>query len=145
LTEVDVDGARAWVRTSDLDEIESTRPRKGAVNLVGGFDPLIVGGGLREQLLPSPHVKRISRTAGWISPVVLIDGRAAGVWDSRVTAKALALTIDLFEDADADLRKRIGTAAQTIGRAHGLGVTVGYGRAFHLPPKRRLVISPGNA
>src|SRR5439155_7727347 len=58
LTQVDVDGARAYVRTADLDAIEATRPRPGEAHLVGGFDPFIVGAGLRDQLLPAAHLKR---------------------------------------------------------------------------------------
>jgi hypothetical protein len=145
LTEVDVDGVRALARTADLDAIESTRPRRGAVHLVGGFDPLIVGGGLREQLFPPAHLKRISRTSGWISPVLLVDGRAAGVWDSAVTSRGLTVTIDPFDDLDAARKAAIAAAADVLGRAQGLPTTVRYGRVFHLPPKRKLVVNPGNA
>ena len=144
LTEVEVDGTRAYVCTEDLDAIESTRPRKGAVQLVGGFDPMIVGAGLREQLLPPTHLKRVSRTAGWISPVVLLDGRAAGVWDARRTVKGLTITIDPFGDVDASLRKAIGPAAERVGAAQGLATTVEYGRVF-VEKGSRLAILPGDA
>ena len=83
ITEVDVDGTPAFIRSEDVPAIEATRVTKGTVRLIGGFDPFIVGAGLREQLIPAKHLKRVSRTAGWISPVVLVDGRAAGVWDRR--------------------------------------------------------------
>src|SRR5204863_7180468 len=82
LTEVDVYGARAFARTADVAAIESTRTTNGDVHLVGGFDPFIVGAGLREQLIPPAFLKRVSRTAGWISPVVLVDGLATGGWDA---------------------------------------------------------------
>ena len=84
LTEVEVDGVRAYARTADVEAIEATRARKSHVVLVGGFDPFIVGAGLREQLLPPAHLGRAPRgLPGWISPVVLVDGVAAGVWDWR--------------------------------------------------------------
>jgi hypothetical protein len=130
LTEVEVAGVRAIVRTEDLAAIEATRPRKGAVQLVGGFDPFIVGAGLREELLPPAHVKRISRTAGWISPVVLVDGVAAGVWDSRRTGKGLAITIETFERSGASGRAAIGKAAERIGEVQGLTATVAFGKVF---------------
>jgi hypothetical protein len=144
LTEIDVDGVRAFVRTEDLDAIESTRPRRGAVQLVGGFDALIVGGGLREQLLPPNHLKRVSRIAGWISPVVLVDGRASGVWDSRRTAKGLAITIETFDPPSPALRTAMAVAAERVGSAQGLATTVDFGRVF-VEKGRKLVIDPSNA
>jgi hypothetical protein len=130
LTEVEVEGTRALVRTQDLDAIESTRPRKGSVQLVGGFDPLIVGAGLREQLLPPAHLKRVSRTSGWISPVMLVDGRATGVWDSKRTAAGLAITIDPFDRVGPMDRTAMAAAAESIGAAQGVSVTVSFGRVF---------------
>ncbi len=144
LTEVEVGGVRAFVRTEDVEAIESTRPRRGAVHLVGGFDPMIVGAGLREQLLPPAHLKRVSRTSGWISPVVLVDGRAAGVWDSRRTAKGLAITVEPFGGADPALRKAIGAAAERVGAAQGLAATVDYGRVF-AQKGQKLEIAPEDA
>jgi hypothetical protein len=132
--EVEVDGLRAFARANDLDAIESTKPTRGAVHLLGGFDPLIVGGGLREQLIPPAHLKRVSRTAGWISPVVLVDGVAAGVWDARQAGKVLTVTVEPFGTLTASLRKGIAAAAERVATAQGLSATVGYGRVF--PEKR---------
>ena len=147
LTEVEVDGTQAYVRTEDLDAIESTRPRKGAVQLVGGFDPFIVGAGLREQLLPPAHLKRVSRTAGWISPVVLVEGRAAGVWDSTRTSKALTITIEPFADPDRTLRTAIAGAAERVAAAQGIAAQVRYGKVFQSKPGARpaWTIGPADA
>ena len=130
LTEVDVDGTRAFVRSEDVPAIEATRATKGAVRLVGGFDPFIVGAGLREQLIPAKHLKRVSRTAGWISPVVLVDGRAAGVWDSAWSRGRLAITVEPFTDPSAGQRRAIAAAADEVGRAQGGTASVGYGPVF---------------
>ena len=130
LTEVDVDETLAYVRTEDLPSIEATRPTRGSVRLVGGFDSFIVGAGLREQLVPAKHLKRVSRTAGWISPVVLVDGVAAGVWDARRSGSGLAITIEPFAEPAARLRASIESAAREVGRVQGLPVSVGYGSVF---------------
>jgi hypothetical protein len=130
LTEVDVDGTRAYARTKDLPSIEATRATKGKVRLVGGFDPFIVGAGLREQLLPAMHLKRVSRTAGWISPVILVDGVAAGVWDARRSGSRLAITIEPFAEPSPKLRTSIEAAAREVGRAQGVPVSIAYGSVF---------------
>jgi hypothetical protein len=144
LSEVDVDGTRAWVRAEDVDAIASAPPTDGAVVLVGGFDPFIVGAGLRDQLLPAAHVKRVSRTAGWISPVVLIDGRAAAVWDSKRAGDRLAITVDAFGPLSAATRRAIGRAAERVAAVQGASATVAFGPVFTEkgPP---LVITPGDA
>jgi uncharacterized protein YcaQ len=71
---VEVDGAGGLLLAEDVETIEATEPLRGAVHLLGPFDPLIVGAGARDALIPPARYKRVSRTAGWISPVVLIDG-----------------------------------------------------------------------
>jgi hypothetical protein len=147
LTEVEIDGARAYVRTEDLGSIEATRPTRGAVHLVGGFDPFIVGAGLRDHLIPAAHLKRVSRTAGWISPVVLVDGRAAGVWDSSRSGNRLSITVEPFGPVTDQRRRTIEKAAERAALAQGARAEVGYGRVFERPPgaPRSLTIGPGNA
>jgi winged helix DNA-binding protein len=130
ITQVDVDGTRVYLRSEDVRAIENTRASRGAVQLVGGFDPFIVGAGLREQLIPPMHLKRVSRTAGWISPVVLIDGRVAGVWDARRTGDRLNVTVEPFGDSSGRQRAAVEAAAREIGRVQGLAVSVGYGPVF---------------
>jgi hypothetical protein len=130
VAEVEVDGVRAYLRTADVEAIEKTEPTSGDVHLVGGFDPFIVGAGLREQLIPPAHLKRVSRTAGWISPVVLVDGIAAGVWDAKRTGDRLAITVELFGRPAAGVRRAIGPAAEQVAAVQGLEPSVSFGRVF---------------
>jgi hypothetical protein len=130
LTEVEVGGVRALARTADVGPLAATRPAKGSVRLVGGFDPLIVGAGLREQLIPPASLKRVSRTAGWISPVVLVDGVVAGVWDATTGRQSIAITVEPFLNVSPALRTHIGEAAERVGDALGLAVELGFGRVF---------------
>jgi hypothetical protein len=133
VTQVDVAGERGYVLAADVEAIRATRPRRGAVQLVGGFDPLVVGAGLRAQLLPASHLKRVSRTAGWISPVVLVDGVAAGVWDADRANGGVVITVEPFAAPDAAIRSAIVAAAESVGRARGTPVTVRFGRVFEAP------------
>jgi hypothetical protein len=130
LTEVQVDGSRGFVRTVDLAAIEAAEPLRESVQMLGGFDPLIVAGGLRSQLIPEAHRKRVSRTAGWISPVVLVDGAAGGVWDARRSGSRLAITVDAFERPSAARRANIAAAAMRVAGAQAAAATVRYGPVF---------------
>lgn len=136
VTEVEVDGVRGWLRTEDLAAVQAAEPPRDAVELLGPFDPLIVGAGLRDQLIPAAHLKRVSRVAGWISPVVLVDGVVAGIWDHARTGSDLALTVEPFGKVSRAHRAGIGRAAARIGRAHGAAATVGFGRVFTTQEQR---------
>ncbi len=144
VTAVDVDGVRAYARTADVEAIESTNPTTGEVRLLGGFDPLIVGAGLREQLIPPAHVMRVSRIAGWISPDVLVDGRVAGVWDSVRAGDRLKITVDAFAPLPPGVSRGIHAAAEHVAAAHGVAATVGFGPVF-TQPSRPLEIRPRDA
>jgi hypothetical protein len=100
------------------------------VVLVGGFDPFVVGAGLRDHLIPPAQLKRVSRTAGWISPVVLVDGVAAAVWTGSRSADRLEITVDLFGRPTATLRRSIAAAAELVAAAKGTTVRVSYGPVF---------------
>ncbi|MND02342.1 hypothetical protein D3C83_216850 [compost metagenome] len=76
--------------------------------------------------------------------MVLVGGRAAGVWDSRRTAKGLAITIDPFDRSSTADRAAMAIAAERVGAAVGLDVRVDFGRVF-TEKGRKLVIEPGDA
>jgi hypothetical protein len=85
LTEVEVDGRPALMLTEHVDELAGTPAGKGkgkGVRLLGGFDQYILGPGTNDEtLLPKEHRAAVSRTSGWISPIVVVDGRVVGVWE----------------------------------------------------------------
>jgi hypothetical protein len=81
LAEVEIDGLPAYVVATDLSELLSTQPT-GAVRLVPGFDQYVLGPGTNDPLvIPDGRRGAVSRQAGWISPVVLVDGAIRGTWE----------------------------------------------------------------
>ena len=85
LTEVDVAGESRWMLAEHAAELAAREPST-SVRLLGGFDQYVLGPGTKETaMLPSEHRSRVSRSAGWISPVVVAGGRIAGVWELPAT------------------------------------------------------------
>jgi hypothetical protein len=81
LAEIDVEGVRALVRETDLAELESVEPEHPA-RLLPGFDPFTNELPRRvEAVLGAANHDRVHRTAGWVTPIVAIDGRVAGTWE----------------------------------------------------------------
>jgi hypothetical protein len=134
LVEVEVEGARGLALAADLPAIQASEPIGDTVRLLGPFDPFILRGGLRETIIPTAHLSRVSRTAGWISPVVLVGGRVAGVWTSGRAGDRLDVTVELFGRITAALRRSIEAATDKVGEAHGANVRVRYGPVFATPP-----------
>ncbi|WP_246266909.1 winged helix DNA-binding domain-containing protein [Nonomuraea typhae] len=95
LTEVEVEGERLLALTEHLDDLAAARP-SAEVYLLPGFDQYILGAPRDQAALIPPAVKaKVSRQAGWISPVVIYRGRVAGVWEPK------DLSVELFEEVPA--------------------------------------------
>lgn len=114
LVEVDVDGHRAWM-TRDGAAGLAAGDEEQVVRLLPGFDPYVVGA-LRhlDHLLPGPLRGRISRTSGWISPVLLVDGRIAGTWHHERRASRIDLHIDPFDPLPHPVRAAAEADASRI-------------------------------
>lgn len=81
LTEVAVDGERAYVLREDLDELASARPT-AAVRLLPAFDQYVLGPGREDgHVVRASRRSAVSRQAGWISPVVVAGGVVCGTWE----------------------------------------------------------------
>ena len=107
LVEVDVEGLRLFANADDADELRATRPTRGAVRLLGGFDTYVMGSYPRDQVVREEFRPRVSRVAGWISPVVLVDGFAAGVWKAERRKEGMVVTVEPFGALSATVRRRI--------------------------------------
>ncbi|MEV8632250.1 winged helix DNA-binding domain-containing protein [Streptosporangium sp. NPDC051023] len=94
LAEIEVDGRPMVMLAEHLDDLAATGPATG-VHLLPGFDQYILGAPRDlEPLLPKEARPKVSRAAGWISPVVIHQGRVAGVWE----AKNGRIAFDLLEE-----------------------------------------------
>jgi hypothetical protein len=79
--EVDLDGARGLVHSGDVEALSRAQPPTG-VRLLPGFDPFTNELPRKvEAAMPVKHHDRVHRTAGWVTPIVVVDGRIAGTWD----------------------------------------------------------------
>jgi len=128
--EVELGPRRGLLAAVDVEAIEQATPIRGSVRLLGPFDPLVVRGGLRDQLIPAEHLPRVSRTAGWISPVVLVDGVVAGVWTSERVGSELRLTVDPFAPSTAARRRELEREAERLAARQGLSVRLELGPVY---------------
>ena len=93
---VSVEGWRAHLLRTDLKRIAATPRAATRVNLLPNFDPYLMGHANRDHLFDRVHRPKVSRTAGWISPVVLVDGRVVGVWSYTLNRQGMRVEIAPF-------------------------------------------------
>jgi hypothetical protein len=69
------------VRRDDIEALSAVSPDH-EVRLLPGFDPFTNELPRRvEAVLGDAHHDRVHRTAGWVTPIVVVDGRVAGTWE----------------------------------------------------------------
>lgn len=113
LTPVEVEGRRAYVLTEHADELAATEPSR-EVHLLGPFDQYVLGPGTADtELLPKTHRGKVSRTAGWIAPLVVDAGRITGTWELDGDHVA----VSMFDDAP--LPKGFDAALERLASATG--------------------------
>jgi hypothetical protein len=96
LAEVRVEGHAAWMTPAGAAAAAEAGPAEG-VYLLPGFDPYVLAPiSHRAHTIPEGRVERVSRAAGWISPVLLVDGRIAGTWEPEVADGVTNVTITPF-------------------------------------------------
>ncbi|WP_225821734.1 winged helix DNA-binding domain-containing protein [Streptomyces naphthomycinicus] len=117
-----IEGHRAWALREDLETLARPAPDgTPVVRLLPGFDPYVVG--LTRQLaslLPDPALRsKVSRTAGWISPVLVVDGMIGGVWTTRRLARRTEVEVEAFVPLRPGLRRRVAAEAEALLAAPG--------------------------
>jgi hypothetical protein len=120
LVAVSIEGRRADLPAADLDQISADTPEP-SVRLLPNFDPYLLGHVNRDHLFASEHRARVSRTAGWISAVVLVDGRVVATWTHAVAKGALTVTVDPFRKLSPSTLKGVRASVDSLAAALGLG------------------------
>ena len=108
-----------WMLRVDVAVAAAARPR-GTVALLPAFDQYVVAAPRGDSpVLAAEHKARVYRPQGWLSPVLLADGRIEGVWRHERKGRRLALQIEPFGDPGEAVRA--GAAAEAARLAAYLG------------------------
>jgi hypothetical protein len=91
MVQVDVDGRKAWLPAESADASMDEAP------------------------IPDGYVDRVSRTAGWISPVLVVDGVIRGTWTHERSGGAVAIEVTPFGRVSPAMKKAAAEHAQRYG------------------------------
>jgi Winged helix DNA-binding domain len=119
LVPVAVEGERLDLLAADLDRI-STGLGGQSIALLPGFDPYVMGHASRDHLVEAANLSKVSRTAGWISPVVLAGGRVVATWSFTAVKRSLQITVEPFRRLPPGTMPEVRVRAESIARTLGL-------------------------
>jgi hypothetical protein len=120
LVEVSVEGTRGWLLAEDLEALQRARMGED-VRLLPFFDHYLLTHVARRHLIPDEHKAKLYRTAGWVTPSVLIRGRVAGTWDLA----GGVVTVTEFRPLNARERRGVDREVERLGHFLGASVRLG--------------------
>src|SRR5918992_744689 len=116
---VEVEGTVAWMLAEHLREAEAAVPA-GVVRLLPAFDHYVVAAPRdREAVLPGTLKSRVYRPQGWLSPVVLVDGRMEGLWSHERKRAQLVVEVEPFARQPGWVRRGAEQEAERLARFPG--------------------------
>ncbi len=131
---VEVEGVRAAILECDLHALQNAALADEEVRLLPHFDVYLLGHRSKSHLVNETYYKRVYRAAGWISPVVLINGRIAGVWSQRKRGESLHVSVEPFGRLSRSQRAAIETCAADVAEFCAASLKLEYtGMATQIP------------
>ena len=132
LVPVTVDGRACELHADDLPAARRLARSRGVatdlaaphVRMLVHFDPYLLGHRDKAWLLDRKRYKRVFRTAGWIAPVLLVDGRIAGTWEPSRKKDTLAARVKPFGRTAPGVRPAARAALAPLAACEGLATKV---------------------
>ena len=119
-------GRTCRMLAEDAEAAASLEGETPEVKLLGHFDTFLLGHKERTQVVEERHRKLVFRPAGWVYPVVLVDGMAVGNWSVKTRARASTVTVEPFGRLSKGIRPAIRREARDLGRFRDTSVSVEY-------------------
>jgi len=117
ILEVKIDSKIGLMLREDLKVLRNATisdNEEDSVRLLPSFDCYMLGHKEKNHIVDQAYYKQIYRKAGWLSPVVLVNGRAEGVWDCEKKGKHLHIKIEQFNKISKNVKKRVEEEAANL-------------------------------
>jgi hypothetical protein len=111
---VEVEGTSGWMLTADVEDAAAAGPER-TVNLLPAFDQWVVGASRDvSAMVAGDNRPRVYRPQGWLSPVVLVNGRIDGVWRHERKGARVLVEVEPFVKLPAWARKGVEAEAERL-------------------------------
>lgn len=115
ITAVDVEAWPAWALAAILESLPDLDVTP-VVRLLPQFDAYVLGVARDcEPILQAEYKSRVYRPQGWISAVVLVNGRMKGVWTYDRHGDQITLRVEMFEPPTAATIRGVEAEVERLG------------------------------
>ncbi|HLF19552.1 MAG TPA: winged helix DNA-binding domain-containing protein, partial [Bacteroidota bacterium] len=128
LVEVSVGEKQNSMLRKDLNGISKIKLRVPVLRLLPSFDPYMLGHEAKNHLIEDRQYKRVYRNQGWLSPVVLLNGKVIGIWSHKRRGEGLVLDITPFQKFSQTIRAKVEQEAASLGKFLETICRIRYGR-----------------
>ncbi len=119
LASVEIEGSQAWMLAKHVPEVEAAEP-SGVVRLLPAFDHYVVAAPRdREAVLSEALKSRVYRAQGWLSSVLLVDGRMEGLWRHERKGDRIIVMVEPFAGQPEWVRRATEEEAERLARFLG--------------------------
>ena len=116
---VEVEGEKWWMLAADAREAREF-PRARSVRLLPAFDQYVIAASRHaENFLCGAKRSLVYRLAGWVSPVLLVNGMMQGVWRHEVNGERVDVTIRPFVKLPPWVRSAAAEEAERLAKFLG--------------------------
>ena len=115
IAQVDIEGWEASILQSDLQELEKAKIDAHVVRLLPFFDSFVLGHKSHRNIIDESNKKKVYRAQGWVSPVLLVDGRAQGVWYHAEHKGELEIHVTRFSALPSNVSSQLREEASNLG------------------------------
>jgi hypothetical protein len=119
MADVGVEGWKAAILRSDLPQLEKAEVDDPVVRLLPYFDSFILGHKSHRNIVDERNHRKVYRAQGWVSPVLLVNGRAQGVWSHIRNKDNLEVRVTPFLRLSSLISSLIREEASKLGRFLG--------------------------
>ena len=116
---VQVDGRLGSMLRKYLPVLRRAGIDRPTVRLLPYFDGFLLGHKDKGHIVDARHYKRVYRPAGWLAPVVLVDGRVTGVWSYKRKGDRLLTNVEPFQRLTRAVREGVEAEADDVARFFG--------------------------
>jgi hypothetical protein len=116
IAQVAIEGERASILQSDLPDLEKGEIDEPIVRLLPYFDSFVLGHKSHRNIVDERNHRKIYRPQGWVSPVLLVDGRAQGVWSHVQNKSGLEVRVAPFSKLSSRVSSQLREEASELGR-----------------------------
>ncbi|NIR49598.1 winged helix DNA-binding domain-containing protein [candidate division KSB1 bacterium] len=128
LVEIMVEDKKTFILREDQDELGNSHLKGKIVRLLPNFDSYLLGHADRDHLVSTQYYKRVYRNQGWISPVILLNGRVIGTWSNKRRPNMLSLEIEPFETFSKNTHIQIEEEATSLANFLGTSWEISFSK-----------------